>query len=55
MKDSNPYQKYGINDSLCDLSGNIVYTHGVSDDWLLWELEHGNDVNLEECLKQSKL
>lgn len=49
----NPYNKYGVNSGLCDDVGNPIYTYGVTDDWLIWELNHGNKVNLAECCIQS--
>lgn len=51
----NPYNKYGINSGLCDDVGNPIYTYGVTDEWLIWELNHGNKVNLAECCIQSPL
>ena len=46
----NPHKKYGINSSLCDEVGKPIYSYGITDDWLIWELNHNKKVDLTECL-----
>jgi hypothetical protein len=49
INEVNTYQKYGVN-YLSDDCGNPIPMYGVTDDWLIWELNHGNAYAIAESL-----